>query len=73
MDIFQAINDICEQDENGFSVEAAIGINDAEHTYTPGVHIDAQNTYGPMFFSSDELRAMADEADRIATEMMNRN
>jgi hypothetical protein len=73
MDIFQEINQLCEQEENGFYIEPAVGINNEEHTYTPGVHIEAQDTYGPMFFSSAELRAMADEADCVATEMMSRN
>lgn len=73
MDIFQELNDAYREHADHFFIEAAVGINDVERTYTPGIQIEARETYAPLFFSSAELREMADKADEIAQKMVQGN
>lgn len=68
--IFNELNEYYEEVSEGTYVEPAMAIDDATNTVYPGVHISAQGMEIPMFLSVQDLRDMADEAERILIEQL---
>lgn len=64
MDIFEEINDFAGNSAEGFVVEHAVMVNHQEGIVTAGIHIEAQEFFTPLFLSVDELRRLADEAEK---------
>ena len=68
--IFDQLNEYYEEISEGTYVEPAMAIDDATNTVYPGIHISAQGMEVPMFLSVQDLRDMADEAERILMEQL---
>lgn len=69
MDIFEEINDFAGDSAEGFVVEHAVMVNDQHGIVTAGVHLEAQEFIAPLFLSVDELRRLADEAEKRTKAM----
>ncbi len=69
-DVFQEVNGFAK--ELQYEVEHAIQVNQAVRVVTPGINIMHHHAECPLFLSIDELRRMADEAEKRTQEMMNR-
>ncbi|WP_345865790.1 hypothetical protein [Shewanella algae] len=69
-DVFNEVNSFAS--EIDFEVEHAIQVNQAVKVVTPGINIMHNHADCPLFLSVDELRRMADEAEKRTIEMMNR-
>jgi len=70
MSIFAEVNEFAKDD--GFDVEHAVFVNRIEKVVTPGINILHKDGDAPLFLSVDELRRMADEAEKLTIEMMNK-
>jgi len=70
MNIFDELQEYYSQEVEGLIIEHAI--ISCEEGIIAGVGIEARDMAGPMFFSVADLRQMADEAERLTLEMLNR-
>lgn len=69
--IFDQLNEYYEELSEGTYVEPAMAVDDLTNTVYPGIHISAQGMDIPMFLSVQDLRDMADEAERLLVEQLN--
>jgi len=71
-DLFKDLQDELNAEGNvvGLELEAAMQINREMMTVTPGIHISATDFEAPMFLSIQELRDMADAAEKLVKENM---
>ena len=63
-DIFEEINDFARNVAENFEVEHAMQVNKQAKMLTAGVFISAERFDSPVFLSVDELRRLADEAEK---------
>jgi hypothetical protein len=70
--IFEQINDFAQDVSENFLIEHAMQINPSVKTVTAGVQFEANEFHAPLFLSSGELRNLADEAERLTTEYLNK-
>lgn len=68
--VFAEINEFAKDD--GFDIEHAVLVDRIEKVVTAGINISYEDGDAPLFLSVDELRRMADEAEKLTIEMMNR-
>lgn len=68
--IFDQLNEYYEEVSEGTYVEPAMAIDDLTNTVYAGIHISAQGMEVPMFLSVQDLRDMADEAERLIVEQL---
>lgn len=71
-DIFQEINNNAKNVADNFEVEHAMQVNDQAKMVTAGVFISAERFDGPLFLSVDELRRLADEAEKRTIEAVSK-
>lgn len=71
-DIFKEINSIAEEQTEGFLVEHAVQIDKRNNIVVAGIHIGAEVFHAPLFITADELRRMADEAERRTQAILDR-
>jgi hypothetical protein len=69
-DIFSEINDFAKDVADGFFIEHAVQVHPSERVVTAGVQLEAREFHAPLFLSVDELRRLADEAERRTKEMI---
>lgn len=70
MDVFEEVNRLAESVVDGFFIEPGMEVNHDQGVVVAGVMIDSLGFDSPIFISVDELRRMADEAERVARESL---
>lgn len=68
MDVFEEVNHMARSVADGFFIEPGMEVNDAQRVVVAGVMLVALGFKSPLFISVDELRRMADEAEKVARE-----
>lgn len=67
-DIFEEINKFANDVADNFEIEHAMQVNEQAKMVTAGVFISADRFDSPVFLSVDELRRLADEAEKRTIE-----
>lgn len=70
MDVFEEVNRLAESVVDGFLIEPGMEVNHDQHVVVAGVMLHSLGFDVPIFISVDELRRMADEAERVARESL---
>jgi len=70
MDVFEEVNRLAESVVDGFLIEPGMEVNHDHGVVVAGVMIDSLGFDSPIFISVDELRRMADEAERVARDSL---
>lgn len=68
MNIFEELNDLSK--ELGFDFEHAVQVNKHERIVTGGIFVNHSEARQPLFLSVDELRRMADKAEKLTIQMV---
>lgn len=71
-DIFSEVNDFAKDVAENFEVEHAMQVNQQAKIVTAGVFISAERFDSPLFLSVDELRRLADEAEKRTEEAVSK-
>lgn len=69
MDVFEEVNR-CSCHGDGFFIEPGMEVNHEQGVVVAGVMLNSLGFDSPIFISVDELRRMADEAERVARESL---
>lgn len=69
-DIFEEINEFASDSADEFFIEHAVQVNNEHRLVTAGVQFIAEQFHVPIFLSVDELRRLADEAEKRTIEML---
>lgn len=70
MDVFDEVNRLAAQVVDGFNIEPSMQVNHDQRVVVAGVMVDSLGFDAPVFISVDELRRMADEAERVARDSL---
>ncbi|MBL0523177.1 hypothetical protein JD523_20175 [Aeromonas enteropelogenes] len=70
MNVFDEVNKVAASVVEGFNVEPGMEVNHEHRVVVAGVLVSSMGFDAPVFISVDELRRMADEAEKIAAESM---
>ena len=69
--IFEEIQEHAKDFAEGFDIEHAVQVVPSQGVVVSGVQFEAQEFHCPLFLSSGDLRALADESERLTQEYIN--
>lgn len=71
--IFKDVIDNNQGSSEDLTIYASIQVDSTNNSFSPGIEIEVKGLEVPLFLSSFELRALADEADNMAQKMIGYN